>query len=147
MPSLGAITKTIRLSPEDREIVEEIMRSEDLTWSGAIHKLISEKGTPQNVSQKNTKIENEGTPHRQDLMDRAVEREIGSMCRLSGISTHDFYRGVCELWESGKLEVEGDKVKSLGKYNVKKFEEVCYRAHVLPQKMIDKLTESLEKNV
>lgn len=195
MPSAGSITKTIRFSPEDREKVESLIESENLTWGGAIHKLISGQGTPQNGYQKtrgNTKSVYQGTPHdeirdlrnrlqelrarckgekaeelfdsklysgiqietidegtprRQDLMDKAVEDDINQMCRLSGISTHDFYRGVSELWSAGKLEIEGEKVKSNGEYDVKHFEEVCYRAHIGPQEAIDKLTRSLERNV
>lgn len=150
MPSAGSITKTIRFSPEDREKVESLMESENLTWGGAIHKLISGQGTPQNGYQKtreNTKSVYQGTPRRQDLMDKAVEDDINQMCRLTGISTHDFYRGVSELWSAGKLEIEGEKVRSNGEYDVKHFEEACYRAHIGPQEAIDKLTRSLERNV
>lgn len=201
MPSVGAITKTIRLNAEDREYIESLMLGENLTWSGAIHKVISERGTPQNGSQKNRgnkkegqgtpydeirdleirdlryrlqelrtrckgekatelfdsklyshiQIEpilgGEGTPHRQDLMDRAVERDIGNMCKASGISTHDFYRGVCELFNEGQIGIEEGKVKSYGEYDMKDFEMVCYKLRERPEKMLEKLTRSLERNV
>lgn len=170
MPSVGAITKTIRLNAEDREYIESLMLGENLTWSGAIHKVISERGTPQNGYQKNrgNKKEGqgtpqglnykswgarnqedlgEGTPHRQDLMDRAVERDIGSMCKASGISTHDFYRGVCELFNEGQIGIEEGKVKSYGEYDMKDFEMVCYKLRERPDKMLEKLTRSLERNV
>lgn len=145
MPSVGAITKTIRLNPEDREKVESLMMGENLSWSGAIHKLISGGstvgGTPQ---RKDCKPNQE---HRQDLMDRAVERDIGEMCKLSGISTHDFYRGVCEYFTEGQIVIHEGKVKCLGEYDLRDFESVCYRLHTKPKEMLEKLTRSLERNV
>lgn len=152
MPSVGAITKTIRLNREDRAIVEELMLGENLSWSGAIHKLINGEnkksivgGTPQGKDCKPRGKENQG--NRQDLMDRAVERDIGEMCKASGITTHDFYRSVCELFNEGQLGVEGEKVKCVGKYNMGDFENVCYKLHTKPEEMLEKLTRSLERNV
>lgn len=152
MPSVGAITKTIRLNAEDREYIESLMGEESLTWSGAIHKVISERGTPQGKDytvggSKKQGGNGEGTPHRQDLMDRAVERDIGSMCRASNISTHDFYRGVCELFNEGQIGIEEGKVKSYGEYDLRDFEMVCYKLRERPDKMLEKLTRSLERNV
>lgn len=133
MPSLGSITKTIRLSAEDKEKVEGMMKDGGLTWSGAVHRLICEfdRGTPTEFK-------------RQDLMDKAVERELRQMCRLSGISTHDFFRGVSELWERGKIEIDREKVKCNGELDVKRFMYVCYKHKMKPQEMIDKLAERID---
>lgn len=165
MPSAGAITKTIRLSPTDREMVEGLMNSEGLTWSGAIHKLITEGGTPKSGYQKTREnkkpgkgtpygkdstsvmAENQGKIYHQDLMDRAVERDIGEMCKLSGISTHDFYRGICELFTDGQIGIDAGRVRSFGEYDLRDFESVCYRLHQRPKEMLEKLTRSLERSV
>lgn len=38
MPTVGSITKTIRINPKDLEIIERLME-DGTSWSGAIHKL------------------------------------------------------------------------------------------------------------
>lgn len=40
MPSVGSITKTIRIRAVDLPYVEKAMVEHNLTWSGAIHYLI-----------------------------------------------------------------------------------------------------------
>lgn len=154
MPSQGAITKTIRINREDRAYLEEEMAESGLTWSGVIHKLISERGTPpkkkgeeKGTPQKQSNVlqsKNEGTPLREDLMDIAVERDLKQMCKLSQISTHDFFRGINDIWERGQLEIEGHKVRSTGIYDVSKLEEECYKRGIKPQSMIDKVVRSLQ---
>lgn len=89
-------------------------------------------------------MENNVPQNHQELMDKAVEKDINQMCRLNNISTHDFYRGVCELWNAGKLEIDGEKVVSLGKYDVRMFEETCYKNKLRPQEVLDKLTRRME---
>lgn len=92
------------------------------------------------------KKEDEGSKvpqYREDLMDRAVQREIKSMCKGSGISEHDFYRGVMELWDSGKIYVEYGEVKCKGQWDMEEFEEACHRVNVYPQTMIDKIVKGL----
>lgn len=150
MPSIGSITKTIRFSLEDRERIERLIEEEGISWSRAVHKLMNE-GTPEKGYQKtrqNTKSADKGTPqekpqYRQDLMDRAVEKDIDKMCELSGISTHDFYRGICDMFNDGKIYCEGDKVKSKGEWKLDEFIEVCHEVNVYPQEMIDKIVKGL----
>lgn len=40
MPSIGSITKTIRINAEDKAYIEKLMIEKGLTWSGAIHHII-----------------------------------------------------------------------------------------------------------
>ena len=47
MPSKDSITKTIRLNASDSVALEHLMEEYGLSWSGAIHKLIDDRGTPQ----------------------------------------------------------------------------------------------------
>ena len=131
MPSVGSITKTIRLSPIDREYIESLMSERGLTWSGAVHYVIS----------GGTRSEEEIV---QSLMDRAVYRDIKKKCKANGISTHDFYRGILELWEKGKIEIVDGKVRSNGEWRTKEFETACYKIGKLPQEVIDAVTRGLK---
>lgn len=131
MPSVGSITKTIRLSPIDREYIESLMLERGLTWSGAVHYVIS----------GGTRSEEEIV---QSLMDKAVYRGIKKKCKAEGISTHDFFRGVLELWEKGKIEIVDGKVRSNGEWRMKEFETACYKIGKLPQEVIDAVTRGLK---
>lgn len=143
MPSVGSITKTIRINAEDKGYMERLMEENGLTWSGVVHYLVATSGTPSKKEDKS-----KGTPiERQDLMDKAVEKDLVDMCRLSGISTHDFFRGVCELWNDGEIGIDGEKVRSLGHYNIERFVELCHIMNIKPQETIDKITRSMEKGV
>ena len=77
------------------------------------------------------------------IMDRAVYKDINDMCRSCQISTHDFYRGVCDLWNSGKLFIEDGKVKSKGEWDLDMFVERCHFINEYPQDVIDKVTKGL----
>lgn len=136
MPSVGSITKTIRINAQDREYIEGIMRENGLTWSGAIHYIIGLKDTPEEVKE-----------YRQDLMDRAVERELIAMCKEKGISTHDFFRGALRLFKNDKLRVDGWKLRSYGDISTEKLEEVCDINNLKPQKVVDRITSSLIKQL
>lgn len=95
------------------------------------------------------KLLNEGgnVPQNSDLMDKAVEKDLVDMCKLSGISTHDFFRGVSELWNDGEIGIDGERVKSLGHYNIERLVELCHIMNINPQEAIDKITRSMEKGV
>ena len=77
------------------------------------------------------------------IMDKAVYKDINEMCRSCQISTHDFYRGVCDLWNSGKLFIEDGKVKSKGEWDLDMFVERCHYINEYPQDVIDKVTKGL----
>lgn len=152
MPSIGSITKTIRFCEEDKEKIEKLVREKGISFNRAVHELIegnAGEGTPKKGYRKireNTKEGDEGTPkeeYREDLMDRAVQREIKSMCKGSGISEHDFYRGVMELWRKDKIYIEYGEVRCKGMWKMEEFEEACHRVNVYPQTMIDKIVKGL----
>lgn len=44
MPTIGSITKTVRIAPRDLEIINGLME-DGTSWSGAIHKLCERKST------------------------------------------------------------------------------------------------------
>ena len=133
MPSPGSITKTIRLSPQDREYIEGIMRENGVTWSGAVHYLVNESNISVN--------------HRQDIMDKSVEDDIKRQCIRNKISTHDFYREIAKIWKKGEFRIDGDKVRNLGHFNIEKLVEICYINNIKPQEVINRFTENLEKGL
>lgn len=141
-PTSDRKTKTliIRINDETRESLESKASEEGKTLSDYARDILIGGKQKNNVIQKNTEF-------RQDLMDRAVERDIGEMCKLSGISTHDFYRGICELFTDGQIGIDEGRVRSFGEYDLRDFESVCYRLHQRPKEMLEKLTRSLERSV
>lgn len=122
--------KVIKVRPEVAERLGYIMEKNNCSCSEAVRMALDGE----------VKYE----PTRQDIMDRAVEREIKAKCKENNISTHDFYRGVLKLWKDGKLGIEGWKVRSLGNYKMERFVELCYILGTTPQKVIDKITKDLE---
>ena len=77
MPSRDSITKTIRLNADDTAVLEGLMAERDLSWSGAIHYLIEQWGTPlkpkneARVHPKNAILVPEGTP--QEVVEKIKE--------------------------------------------------------------------------
>lgn len=140
MPSQGSITKTIRLNAEDREVIERIMEEEGLSWSGAIHRVITES-----VPQKKDERARGCTPKKEegDVMSEETKAEIEQMCRVSGLTLTRFMEYIKELFEEGKIYIEGLTVKTKGDYDLRYLLDVCHRLNVDPQEMINKLANSL----
>lgn len=128
MPSIGSITKTIRIYKNDLRVVEKIMEDEKASWSGAIHLIIS--GYKENLT-------------RQDIMDRAVERDIKMECRKKGISTHDLFRGVSELFRKGRIYEEKGRIKLKGELDTERIEENSWKRGINPQELIDQIADKL----
>lgn len=79
----------------------------------------------------------------QSVMDKAVYRDIKKMCELCGYSTHDFYRGVCELFNEGILYIDEKRLKSKGDWDLEEFVEKCHSINKYPQDVIDMVTKGL----
>lgn len=93
------------------------------------------KGKGSNVIQK----EPEYTGYVRDT----TRKDIEKMCHLCGVSTEYFFDEVCRLFNEGKIEFECMKLKSKGEYDLGYLLDVCHRANVDPQEMINKLANSL----
>lgn len=139
MPSKGSITKTIRLSAEDREYIESLINREECTWSGAIHKII--EGCQGVHPQKQSKPL-EGTPLEMPEKDY---KDLESMCRVSGMTIGQFMGYVYGLFNDGKIYIDGTRVKTRGECDLRELEEMCHRFNADPQDMIDKLVKSLTR--
>lgn len=138
MPSRDSITKTIRLNAKDRAVVEEIIEKEGCSWSGAIHKIISE-GRPIKSIPKITSVkDSDRLP-----MSEETYRDIENMCRLSGLTFANFMNYIQRLFNDGYIYIEGVAVKTKGDYDLSYLLDACHRANVDPQEMINKLANSL----
>ena len=143
MPSQGSITKTIRLSAEDRAVIEQIMEEEGVTWSGAIHTLIAE-----GVPKKNIK-DGEGCTPNKDMegVPQTINEDtlaaLEGMCRPSGITLRSFMDRIRDMFNDGDIYVDGITLKTKGECDLRYLLEACHRANVDPQEMINKLANSL----
>lgn len=136
MPSKGSITKTIRFNVEDREYIERVMEEEEVTWSGAIHKLIEDRGTPHKEDKGNSLKDN---------MEDTEYKDLENMCQVSRLSIKEFMGRVVELFNLGNIYIDGTEVKTKGEYDTRELEDMCHRINADPQDMIDRLTRSLLK--
>lgn len=143
MPSQGSITKTIRVNAEDRAVIEQMIEDTGCTWSGAIHRLISE-GVPQEKEKKaegcTPKQRDEGVPQ---IMSEETYRDLEQMCKLSGLTFDKFMDYIRRLFNDGKIYIEGIAVKTKGDYDLEYLVDICHRVNVDPQEMINKLANSL----
>lgn len=127
MPTIGSITKTIRINPRDLEVIERIMEEENTSWSGAIHKLIADEGVH---------------PTKKSLEDETLG-EIGSMANFFGMTLGDFLNGVLEGLNEGYLTVNNKRVEGIPNIQIDEFLDVCHERGLEAQKTLDKMTKTL----
>jgi hypothetical protein len=123
--------KVIKVSKEDKEHIERLMAEYGKGWGETVHMALE-------AFEIDYKAESE-------LMDKAVEKGLVQRCRANRISTHDFFRGIMEMWERGKIEIEGGRVKGVGEWRMKEFETVCYKRGKYPQEVIDMVVAGLKQ--
>lgn len=129
MPSIGSITKTIRINAEDLAVIEELMAREGLSWSGAIHKIISDRaGTPI------------GLPY-------GIEMEylddLATMVGFGCESVGEIIRMVDDGLNDGSLLLANGKIVGTPVINIDGFLEACHDAGADPQKVLDKATKGI----
>lgn len=128
MPSIGSKTKTVRFYAEDLEQIEGLV-AEGMTFSGAVHRLISEK------SGKSV-----GTPSKIE----GIIGEFDEMASCSGISLDDLVNGIFTLLEDGTLMIEnGSVVVSFGWAS--EFESVCHDLCIPVEKAAEGAIKALRK--
>ena len=130
MPTIGSITKTIRIAPRDLEVIERLM-ADGTSWSGAIHKLC--EGVPTKISEKS------GLTPNKDL------EEIESMAKFFGMNGGDMLKGVCDGLMDGNLTVENGKVVGVPEVNLDNFKEACHEKGIDLQKALDKAAQSIRR--
>lgn len=130
MPTIGSVTKTVRIAPKDLEVINGLM-ADGTSWSGAIHKLC--EGVPTGKPQESANSNN-------DLS------EIESMANFFRMGLDEFLKGVCDGLMDGSLTVEGGKVVGVPLVNLEGLEEACHERGISMQDAIDKTVKTLRGN-
>lgn len=130
MPTIGSVTKTVRIAPRDLEVINALM-ADGTSWSGAIHKLC--EGVPAKISEKS------GLTPNKDL------EEIDSMAKFFGMDGGELLKGVCDGLMDGNLTVENGKVVGVPEVNLDNFKEACHEKGIDLQKALDKATQSIRR--
>lgn len=128
MPTIGSVTKTVRIAPRDLEVINALM-ADGTSWSGAIHKLC--EGVPTKIPEKS------GLTPNKDL------EEIDSMAKFFGMDGGELLKGVCDGLMDGNLTVENGKVVGVPEVNLEKLEEACHERGIGMQEAIDKTVKNL----
>lgn len=126
------MTKTIRLNAEDAEMVMNLIKAEDLTWSGAIHRLI-----------------NEGVPSKQEIRrtdeEVKMEKDMISMARYFNVSYLELLRKIWNGLHDGFLTIDGDMVVGIPGLQLDELYDACHEAGVDPQRAINKFVKDMRK--
>lgn len=125
MPTIGSITKTIRINPSDLAIIEGLM-ADGTSWSGAIHKLC------------------EGTPVKKTVLDDDVVKEIHSMAEFCKVGTNTLMKDILSGLMEGNLLIRGGKVVGRPEYDLDELEEACHDRGITVQEAINKTIKSLK---
>lgn len=143
MPTIGSVTKTIRISPRDLEVIEGLM-ADGTSWSGAIHKLCSENrgskvGTPSKKGEKSVLTHDKWKINEKDLED------LNTMASFMGGSVSEMIRLFDEAVNEGALEYDGEKYVGVPDIDLDRFKDACHDINTDPQEMLDKVTGMIEK--
>ena len=130
--------KTIKL-----RITEEMY--EDLESRGSISSVVREmiEDGLSNVPQKDRVLNyrsDENVPQKSE-----AEEEIIKMCQVSGFTTERFYERVRDLFNDGFIYVDGLTIKTKGKYDLSRLEDICHRGNLDVQDVIDKLVSRMTR--
>ena len=128
MPTIGSVTKTVRIAPRDLEVINALM-ADGTSWSGAIHKLC--EGVPTKISEKS------GLTPNKDL------EEIDSMAKFFGMDGGELLKGVCDGLMDGNLTVENGKVVGVPEIDLDNLKEACHERGIGMQEAIDKTVKNL----
>jgi len=143
MPTLGSITKTVRINADDLRIFEDIMQRNNLSWSGAVHYLVDNMGIPQKqdkmtscVPQKSKKEVVVGVPDNPLLI---LSEELH-------MPYETFCSEIIRLTDSGELmEERGTMVVHENGLDIEEYLTVCKDIGKDAQKCLDGFTDSLKK--
>ena len=136
----GSIIKTIRIRAVDLPKVECVMRDKGLTWSGAIHDLLSEKGARIVVKEKEVPAKT-GC----GSLPKGLYKDIDSMLSVNGLSYERFMEIIDKLMNDGSIIVSPDSVVTTdSRVNVSALIDRCDEAGIKNyQAVFDKLIKSL----
>lgn len=130
MPSLGSITKTVRINQADLGVIEEIMSRERVSWSGAVHYLCANVGyTPKKNNQEGVLGEEWADTLR--------------MLELWGIPLSDFLQMLHEALENGEISLDGGRIVTKDSLDLERLYDACHEKGIDPQDAIDKTVKMI----
>lgn len=129
MPSIGSTTRTIRFSPEDLEIIEDLMKKEDTTFNKAVHLLISGVVHPKNT------VKVVPSEEKTDLSD------LSEMAELMRVTTEKILADIKTLIEDGTLYYENGRLVN-PRYD--ELERICERKKIDIDNLISKVIRDVE---
>lgn len=137
MPTTGSITKTVRINSEDKEYLERIMAEEGLTWSGAVHKIVSERGVPEKEKKDSRGVPIEDVSILEELSD------IKTMLPFLGLSMSEFITKLAAAMNDGSVMYANGRFysESSEEVDLSRFKEACDEKGMDYQKTIDKMTQ------
>lgn len=123
MPTIGSITKTVRINPRDLEVIESLMR-DGSTWSGAIHKLCV--GVPQiNEPEYVHRLKQNGAAY--------------------GLSGGELAEKLMDSMDSGKIVYENGEFTCEMEEDISRLRDACHDKGIPVQKAIDTMTQMVRK--
>lgn len=131
MPTIGSITKTIRISPGDLGVIEGIMK-DGTSWSGAVHKLC------QNYT---------GTPVQKPAFEGKNKdlAEVEGMASLCGCTPESLYKQLNEMLEEGGLLINRGKVGIGLPRWVERFIDACNDKCLDAEKIGESAVKAIER--
>lgn len=130
MPTLGSKTRTIRVYPDDLERIEALV-GQGMTFSGAVHQLISGNGS------KNEKK----SP---SVSDDAI-KEMRGMAECCGVEFETLVHNLLSLLEDGTLIIDGDRIRVQAAKWAADFEETCHEQGVPVEKAAESAIKALKR--
>ena len=154
VPQMGRPTnekkdRTIKLRVSD-ELYERLERESEGNMSGYVREILSSGNSKEEerlrAENKALKDRIEELPKTGDvpkLMSEETYKDLSDMCRLGGFTFERFMERIRELFNDGHIYIEGLTLKTRGDYDLSYLIDVCHRANVDPQEMINKLANNL----
>lgn len=136
MPTNGSITKTVRINPSDLAVIEEIMQ-DGISWSGAVHKVISEYQSPKK-GEKSV-----GTPL-PDVPEN-VHRDNATMAAFGLMTYSELIIALNKGLNDGTLKIEDKRIVGQTEIDLSAFYEVCHEKNIKPEEAIKKCVMMLWK--
>ena len=119
MPTIGSITKTIRFSPTDLGIIEDLMRKENTTFNNAVHLLVENGVHPKKIEKSAP-----GTPENEKKVctPKTDISDIEEMASLMRVPTETLLSDFRKLLEDGELYYSGNRLVNP---HYEEFEQLC----------------------
>ena len=78
-------------------------------------------------------------------IDEECMKDLEKMCQVSGITVERFLEKVRELFNDGFIYMDGYTIKTKGKYDLSRLEDICHRGNLDVQDVIDKLVSRMTR--